>query len=46
MKTYNVKLSIDAKQDLRRYISYLVDHKKSKQAATNVLNDYIETRKI
>ena len=44
MKSYNVKVSPSAEKDLRDRIEYLVKDKKSKQAAANVMNDYIETR--
>lgn len=46
MNSYKVKVSIDGKNDLRRYISYLVINKKSKQAATSVMDDFTETRTI
>ncbi len=42
---YNVVVIDDAKADLRRYIAYLVNVKKSNQAAGNVLDDFRETRK-
>lgn len=45
MKTYKVLLTADAREDLKRYLSYLKNVKKSPQAAKNVLNDYIDTRK-
>ena len=45
MKSYKVKVSPAAREDLRRRIAYLVDIKKNKKAAKNVMADYQETRK-
>lgn len=42
---YKVVVIANAKADLRRYIAYLVNVKKSNQAAKNVLDDFRETRK-
>ena len=46
---YNVVVTIDAEEDLNRYIRYLLFDKKSEQAAKNVLDDFestIESLKI
>ena len=45
MKTYRVVVSDDAKADLRRYRDYLLNQKKSRQAAENLVLDFRETRK-
>lgn len=45
MKCYRVVVSIDAKEDLKRYIRYLRQVKLSPQAAKNVLEDFKATRK-
>ncbi len=44
MKQYRVKVTDDAKADLRRYRDYLIKNKKSPQAARNVVLDFRETR--
>ena len=41
---YKVVLTVDAEEDLDRYIRYLIFEKKSKQAAQNVLNDFEATK--
>ena len=43
MKSYRVKVSPDAKSDLRKYRDYLLNRKKSPQAAKNVVKDFYET---
>lgn len=43
MKTYRVKITPDAKADLKRYKNYLKDVKKSSQAAKNVVQDFNAT---
>ena len=43
---YNVVISEDALTDLRRCVSYLVHVKKNPQAASNLLDDYDETKKM
>lgn len=40
---YRVVVTVDAEEDLNRYIQYLLIEKKSDQAATNVLDDFEET---
>lgn len=40
---YEVVVTSDAKEDLERFIEYLILEKKSIQAAENVLNDYDAT---
>lgn len=40
---YNVVVTIDAEEDLNRYIKYLLFDKGSDQAARNVLNDFEAT---
>ena len=42
--TYKVVVSSDAEQDLDRFLDYLVNEKKSRQAAISVLNDFVETK--
>lgn len=37
---YNVFVTIDAEEDLNRYIKYLLFDKRSEQAARNVLDDF------
>ena len=46
MKTYKVKVTPSAEEDLRKRIAYLVDVKLNKQAARNVMEDYRETRQV
>ena len=36
---YKVVVTVDAKEDLDRFIQYLLFEKESRQAAQNVLND-------
>ncbi|MCR4567838.1 MAG: type II toxin-antitoxin system RelE/ParE family toxin [Pseudobutyrivibrio sp.] len=43
---YKVVMTVDAEEDLDGFIRYLLFVKKSVQAATNVLNDFEETKKI
>ncbi len=45
MKAYKVTVSPDAKEDLRKALWYLKYVLKNPQAARNVMDDYIETRK-
>lgn len=40
---YSVAVTIDAEEDLNRYIRYLLFDKESDQAARNVLNDFEAT---
>lgn len=42
--TYKVVVSSDAEQDLDRFLDYLFNEKKSRQAAISVLNDFVETK--
>ena len=44
MKTYKVVVTADAKADLKRYRDYLINVKKSSQAAKNVVLDFRNTR--
>ena len=41
---YKVVVTSDAEQDLDRFLDYLVNEKKNKQAALNVLNDFEDTK--
>lgn len=43
---YKVVVTVDAKEDLDRFIQYLLFEKESRQAAQNVLNDYEATKEI
>ncbi len=43
MKTYHVKVSPEAKADLKRYRDYLLYRKKNSQAAKNVVQDFYAT---
>ncbi|MBO6299936.1 MAG: type II toxin-antitoxin system RelE/ParE family toxin [Lachnospiraceae bacterium] len=45
MRAFQVVVTDDAKADFLRYRNYLIYVKKNSQAARNLLNDYIETRK-
>lgn len=45
MKRYHVVVSVNAKEDLRRYLRYLKDVKHNGQAARNVMDDFHATRK-
>lgn len=40
---YRIVVTYDAKVDLEHFVSYLIDEKKSHQAAANLLLDYDET---
>ena len=40
---YKVVITTDAEQDLNRFIYYLINEKKSRQVAINVLNDFEQT---
>lgn len=40
---YKVVITLDAEEDLERFVKYLMDEKKSMQAAENVLNDFDAT---
>ena len=42
---YKVVITSDAEEDLDRMIRYLIIEKQNRQAAENVLNDFVETRK-
>ena len=44
MKLYRVKVTPDAKADLRKYLSYIINKLKNPQAAKNVADDFIETK--
>ena len=44
MRPYKVKVSPNAKGELKDRLAYLVKVKHNKQAATNVMQDYRETR--
>jgi len=44
MKSYKVKVSPNAKKELKDRLAYLVKVKQNKQAANNVMQDYRETR--
>ena len=37
---YNVVVTLDAEEDLNRFISYILNEKKNEQAAISVLDDY------
>ncbi len=41
---YKVVMTLDAEEDLDRFIRYLLFAKQNPQAATNVLNDFEETK--
>lgn len=43
---YNVIVTIDAENDLNRYIQYLLFQKRNEQAAGNFLDDYEETIRV
>ncbi len=45
MKKYRVIVSPDAKDDLRRALTYIKKELKNPQAARSVMDDYITTRK-
>ena len=40
---YKVVITLDAVEDLERFVKYLMDEKKSMQAAENILNDFDAT---
>lgn len=40
---YKIVVTMDAEEDLKRFIKYLIVEKESVQAAENVLNDYDAT---
>ena len=42
---YSVVMTSDAEEDLEGFIRYLLYEKRSPQAASNVLNDFEETKK-
>lgn len=46
MKQFKVIVTPEAKEDLRKYLSYLRKRKKSPQAVQNVLMDFRETKKV
>lgn len=41
---YKIVLSIEAEEDLERFVAYLLYEKKSAQAARNLLNDFEKTK--
>ena len=41
---YKVVITSDAEHDLDRFLNYLINEKKNKQAAINVLNDFETTK--
>lgn len=43
---YKIIITTDAKEDLERFINYLLYEKKSKQAAKNVLDDFESTKQM
>ena len=43
MTAYKVKITPDAKNDLKRYRDYLLYNKKSPQAARRIVRDFYET---
>ena len=45
MKYYNIIVTADAREALLRYSDYLLEEKKSPQAAKNLILDFKETRK-
>lgn len=44
MKSYKVVVTIDAQEDIKRYLRYIRNVKKNPQAAKSILDDYIATR--
>ncbi|MBR1450688.1 MAG: type II toxin-antitoxin system RelE/ParE family toxin [Lachnospiraceae bacterium] len=44
MKMYSIKVTPDAKADLRKYLSYINNKLKNPQAAKNVADDFIKTK--
>lgn len=42
---YKVVITLDAEEDLDRFIRYLLYKKKNRHAALNVLNDFEETKR-
>ena len=40
---YNVVVTLDAEEDLNRFVGYLLNEKKNEQAAISVLDDYDKT---
>ena len=45
MKKYKVRITPDAKEDLRNILAYLKNKYHNQQAVKNVWDDYIQTRK-
>ena len=43
---YKVVMTLDAERDLERHIRYLLEEKMNSQAATNVVNDFEETKQV
>ena len=41
---YKVVMTIDAENDFDRHISYIVNQKKNLQAASSVIEDFVETK--
>ena len=39
-------MTLDAERDLERHIRYLLEEKMNSQAATNVVNDFEETKQV
>ncbi len=44
MRTYNIIVTPEAEDDLRKYLKYLRDVKKNPQAVLSVMNDFVETK--
>jgi len=44
MKSYKVVVTVDAQEDIKRYLRYIRNVKKNPLAAKNILDDYIATR--
>lgn len=44
MKSYKVVVTINAQEDIKRYLRYIRNVKKNPQAAKSILDDYIATR--
>ena len=43
---YKVYVTIDAENDLNRHVLYLLKEKRSRQAVTNLLDDFVQTKEI
>lgn len=44
--TYNIVMTADAREDLERFIRYLLYEKQNRQAAKSVLDDFEKTVKV